>query len=267
MTWEVTNGALPVYYRKMGSGPALLLVHGFPESSAMWEYVQDELSASYTLIMPDLPGSGKSQGRPGTGMTEMAECINGILDAENVNKAVIGGHSMGGYVALEFASRYPGKVAGLSLIHSTPLADDEAKKAVRQRSMEIIRNGGKGSFISQMMGNLFTAGFKQNNAVEVNKHVGYGMEVSVDNLINFYQAMIDRKDHTGLLRNAFFPVQWIAGADDAIIDYKKIMELCYLPAISFTSLYAGCGHMSMIEHPDRLQSDLTKFSDYCNKYP
>jgi len=149
-----------VYYCKMGSGPAVVLLHGFPESGTLWQNIWHELAASYTVIIPDFPGSGKSVLEKETSIAEMAECVNDIMNNEGIDSAVIAGHSMGGYVAFAFADMYPGKVKGLTLVHSTPEADDDEKIKTRLKSIELIRKGAKNTFITHMVPNLFSENFK-----------------------------------------------------------------------------------------------------------
>jgi len=254
-----------LYYRKMGAGPALFLLHGFPESSALWRKVWDEISVSFTLFIPDFPGSGNSVLERETSIADMADCVKAIMDHEAIDKAVIAGHSMGGYVGFAFADKYPERVMGLSLVHSTPLADDEEKKTVRRKAIEVIRKGGKKAFICQMIPNLFSTDFKQSDPLAVKNQVDMGLEMNDNGIINFYEAMIARQDTTNVLENAIFPVQWIIGIDDNVIYYKRILEQCCKSGTNFVSFYNKCGHMSMIERPEKLASDLSAFVNYCYK--
>ncbi len=258
-----TSVSSSISYRKMGAGPAIVLLHGFPESGTLWQHIWHELCGSFTLIIPDFPGSGNSVLERETGMEDMAECVLAILDKESIETAVIAGHSMGGYVAFAFAGLYPARVAGLSLVHSVPMADDEERKNIRLRSIELIRNGGKNAFISQMVPNLFTTSFKRSNPEAVRQQVDEAMKMDESSLINFYNAMIARRDHTFVLRTADFPVQWIVGMEDNVIFYKKILELCNRSDINFVSFYRDCGHMSMVEAPKSLTSDIKAFAEYC----
>jgi pimeloyl-ACP methyl ester carboxylesterase len=252
-----------LFYAKSGNGPALVLLHGFPESNNLWRKVRDQLSKSFTLIMPDFPGSGGSVLEQDTSISQMADCVAAVLDNEKTGKAVIAGHSMGGYVAFAFAAAYPQKVAGLSLIHSIPQADDEEKVKNRKRSIEIIQKGGKNAFIRGMVPNLFSAGFNQSHPAIVDEQMYLALEIDEKSLINYYQAMIDRKDQSFWLQNTSIPMQWIIGIDDNVIYYKKILEQSIKSGINFVSYYSDCGHMSMLEAPARLTTDLTEFTRYC----
>jgi pimeloyl-ACP methyl ester carboxylesterase len=246
----------------MGVGPAVVLLHGFPESGELWRNIWDDLASISTVIIPDMPGSGKSTLDKETSMSDLAQCVYDILEHENIDRAVLAGHSMGGYVALAFAKKYPQKIAGLSLIHSTPLADDEEKKQTRRKAIEIIRKGGKSAFISQMIPNLFAQSYKQAHPVVINEHIEQGLKMNDESLINFYNAMIGREDTSGMLPSVKYPMQWILGVDDNLIPYKKILDQCHKSDVNFVSFYDDCGHMSMIEQPKALAKDLKRFIDY-----
>ena len=197
-----------------------------------------------------------------TDIDDMAVCVKNILDAEGIREAVIAGHSMGGYVAFAFARLYPGIVRGLSLVHSTPLADDEEKIKTRLKSIELIRKGAKNAFISQMIPNLFSESFKRSNPAAIKEQIDEAMTMADAGMINFYHAMIGRTDTQHVLEMADFPVQWIVGSEDNVIYFKKILELCYKSPINFVSFYRNCGHMSMIEGPEKLADDLNAFVAY-----
>ena len=252
-----------LFYQKMGHGPVIILLHGFPESGTLWKNIWPELSKSATLVIPDLPGSGKTKLNGDIGLDQMAYLVKNIMDAEGIEKAIIAGHSMGGYVALAFADKYPDRVSGLSLIHSTPLADDDDRKQMRLKSIEIIRKGAKKSFINQMIPNLFSDAFKREHPEIVREQVDESLKMNGNSMINFYNAMIERPDRTNVLAKSVYPIQWIAGINDNLISFKKILEQCHRSEVNFVSFYNNCGHMSMFEAPGQLVNDLREFTNYC----
>lgn len=254
-------------YIKKGSGPALVLIHGFPDSSRIWSNIADELAANFTVLTPDLPGSGGTPLHQPTLLPEMAEGIMDMLRNEQIASSVIAGHSMGGYTALAFARAHPDAVRGLSLIHSTPTADDDEKIANRLKAIDLIMNGGKEAFIKQMNVNLFSADFRKNNPDVIQWKTDQGMQVSEMALANFYHAMIAREDNTELVNDVKYPMQWILGKEDSIINFAKILPLCHRSVVNFVSLYEGCGHTSMLEHPEGLVSDLYDFATWCYHKP
>lgn len=260
-----TSVSSRMHYKKLGAGPAVVLLHGFPENSDLWRNIWDDLSGSFTLIIPDLPGSGESALEKETTIPMMAEAVKEILDAEAISSAVIAGHSMGGYVALAFANLYPGMVQGLALVHSTPAADDEEKKKTRLRSAELIRNGGKEQFVKQMVPNLFSDAFKQSAPQAVKEQIDEALETDSDSLANFCDAMRLRSDSREMVRTARFPMQWVIGMGDNVMDYRKLLTESHQSAINFVSFYHDCGHMSMIEAPGKLAADLKSFASYSYK--
>lgn len=261
---EISTAFAPsVSYRKMGKGPVAILLHGFPESGTLWRNIWDKLSENYTLIIPDLPGAGKSTISGKVSLAQMADAIKAIADAERILEAVIIGHSMGGYVAFAFAAAYPATVKGLTLVHSGPMADDEEKKKTRQKVIDFVQKGHKKEFLETMVPGLFAPDFVQREAGKVNEQVTSAMDLGSEPLVNFYQAMMDRPLHTDVLEQATFPVQWIIGAKDALMAPAKLLSYAHTSPVNFTSYYPEVGHMSMVEAPERLQADLAYFLDYC----
>ena len=252
-----------IHYRVMGSGPALLLLHGFPESGTLWRGIWDKLATSYTLVIPDLPGSGKTLLDQGTSISQMAEGIKVLLDAEGIDKAVIAGHSMGGYVALSLAHLYPEKIAGLSLVHSSPLADDEEKKINRQKVIEVVSKGAREAFLRQMVPGLFSEDFKRREPALVEEQVNNALEMNTESIVNFYTAMLNREDRRDVLDTASFPVQWILGEEDTIVPLEKILPLCNRAQVNSVSIYGQCSHMSMVETPAALARDILTFAKLC----
>jgi len=254
-----------IAWQKTGEGPALMLVHGFPERGDLWNGIVPALAAHFTLIIPDLPGAGASRhATESLTVEDMAESLREILIHESIERAVIAGHSMGGYTALAFADLYPGFVQGLSLVHSGAYADDEAKRESRRKSVALIRKGGKSAFIRQMVPNLFAKQFREERPELVERQIERAMQLDDSAMISFYGAMLSRPDRTRVLQNASFPVQWIIGKEDQAIPPSDALRQATIPGTSFISLYDPCGHMSMLEQPERLAIDLADFGYYCN---
>ena len=141
-----------VAYRKIGNGPAVILVHGFGEDGNIWKNQEEILSEKYTLILPDIPGSGGqsdllSEKDHPVQISDYAESIKEIIDEEKLESFILIGHSMGGYIALAFAEKYPGILKALGLFHSSAFADSEEKKATRTKAIEFIHEHGSEAFL------------------------------------------------------------------------------------------------------------------------
>ena len=255
-----------IFYRKAGNGYPVVLLHGFPNDGTAWDTIQAALAHKYLLLIPDLPGAGKSP-LPATALTLglMAGAIKEMLEAEKIEKAIIAGHSMGGYTALEFASMYPQNVAGISLVHSSAFPDTEEKKETRKKAIQLILKGDteKETFLRAMAANLFAPSFIERHPDTVNKIVRKGMELPGENLAAFYTAIMQRTDKTKLLLQASFPVHFIAGDEDTAVPVNDVLAQCHLAQVSKISLYKSCGHMSMEEMPATLTKDLLDFFRYC----
>lgn len=252
-------------YRKTGEGPAVVLLHGFPEDGSLWERIWGSLSLHFTVLIPDLPCAGEST-YSGTSLTipDMAESVKLIMDAEDIDRAVLAGHSMGGYTAFNFADMYPERLAGLSAVHSFALADDEAKKDTRRKAIELMKKpGGREAFVKQMIPGLFAKSFKQQHPDMVEQQISRAMKMKTESLIAFYNAMIMREDKTSILEEASYPVQWIVGKEDTVATEDKVLKQAILASTNFVSVYTDCAHMSMIEKPEQLIDDLIRFSKYC----
>jgi pimeloyl-ACP methyl ester carboxylesterase len=259
-----TEGLSDIYYRKLGTGPAVVLIHGFPENGSLWDDVYPVLSASFTVLIPDVPGTGKSSlEKEDISMEQLADTIKAILDHESMGQAVIVGHSMGGYIALAFAERYPQLLKGISLVHSTATADMDDKKETRRKAIALIRNGGKEPFVKGMVPNLFSTQFKELHPDLVQRQIERGLKVEGAHMISFYNAMINRPDRTDILKNGASPVQFIIGRQDTVVPVSLALQQARMSAVNYVSLYNNCGHMSMIEQPERLAADVTDFISYC----
>ncbi len=151
------NGA-EIFYKVLGSGQPVVLLHGFAEDNNIWEEQVDFLQPHCHLILPDLPGSGKSQMLQKDNVTieDYATCINALLENEDIDRCLLLGHSMGGYITLAFAELYPGKLQAFGFVNSTAFADNEEKKSVRQKGIKMIAEHGVYPFLKNTAPNLFS---------------------------------------------------------------------------------------------------------------
>jgi pimeloyl-ACP methyl ester carboxylesterase len=259
-----TDVFVNLQYRKTGSGPAIVLLHGFPVSGLLWSRVWDKIGEHNTVIVPDLPGTGGSAGVANLSMELMADGVKAILDAEGITNAVIAGHSMGGYVCMAFADRYPEMVWGIAMVHSIASDDTEEKKETRRKSIALIEKGGKEPFVKQMIPNLFSPKSSQLHPEWIEEQIDEALKVPAESLSAFYNAMINRRNHTETLSKATFPLFWIAGKDDGVIPADKVIQQSMLASVNFVEVYDDCGHMGMIEQSERLADDINRFSKYCS---
>jgi pimeloyl-ACP methyl ester carboxylesterase len=249
-----------VFYKMEGSGPTVILVHGFGEDGSVWDSTIEHCKNDFRLLVPDLPGSGQSPlCKEGSSMELLADVINEIMKQEEVESTILIGHSMGGYISLAFAEKHPEKLRSLGLFHSTAYADSEEKKEARRKSIEFIRQHGAAKFIRQSTPNLFSGIFREKHPLIVTEFTERNTNFSIDALVSYYEAMIARPDRTGILKNLEKPILFIMGRHDNAIPLESNISQCHLPSISYLRILEQSGHMGMIEEPGKSLPFLLNF--------
>jgi pimeloyl-ACP methyl ester carboxylesterase len=249
-----------LYYRKQGRGLPLLLIHGFAEDGSIWETLDSELSEKWELIIPDLPGSGRSAFNPRSkSIEDLAECIWQILEEEKIPSAAIIGHSLGGYVALAFADKYPQRLSALGLFHSTAYPDSAEKKETRKKGIRFIERNGAAAFLGQSIPNLFAADFNRLYPETVMQLIERYNNFNQESLVSYYHAMMKRPDRTHVLRNLQRPVLFIAGEKDQAVPLEHILQQCHLPDLCYIHILENTAHMGMYEDRARSKMILDEF--------
>jgi pimeloyl-ACP methyl ester carboxylesterase len=244
----INYGSSPIFFRIEGEGFPVVLIHGFAEDGTIWQNQIAYLAKSFKLIIPDLPGSGNSpfNSRSET-IDDLADCINFILDKEQISACIIIGHSLGGYITLAFAEKYPEKLKAFGLFHSTAYADSEEKKLARKKGIEFIKKYGSGDFIKQSVPNLFADDLNQKKPEIVNELIERYNNFNPDSLVSYYDAMMKRPDRTQQLKSFKKPVLFIAGEKDKAVPIEHSLQQSYLPELCYFHILMGAAHMGMFE--------------------
>jgi pimeloyl-ACP methyl ester carboxylesterase len=251
-----------------GSGDPLVLIHGFPMDHAVWENLAEALHGQYRVILPDLPGFGDS-GLPAENLSieRCADLVDAILTAEKISTCILIGHSMGGYITLNFAQRFPQRLQGLGLFHSTAMEDDERKKLDRVRAAEFVRLNGSPPFVSELFKKLFAENFKISRSEVVeqwkNRYAGTGAETIAQASL----AMGHRSNTLHVLREAKVPVLFILGKEDQVIPLEKVLPQVHLPGRSKICLLEKSGHMGLLEEPENSIQAIKEFLEWCKIAP
>lgn len=250
-----------VFYKVIGQGQPVVLLHGFAEDSNIWQEQVNFLQDHCQLILPDLPGSGKSVMMQKENITieDYAECINALLDNEGIDKCILLGHSMGGYITLAFAEMFADKLQAFGFVHSSAFADSEEKKQVRKKGIRMMEEHGVYSFIKSTAPNLFSQHFKDVHPEKIAALIENGKNFTSQSLIQYYTAMMNRPDRTAVLKQSKVPVLFIIGTEDAAAPLEDLLKQIYLPAISYIHIINGVGHMGMWEKADEVNDYLLAF--------
>ncbi|PSL50154.1 pimeloyl-ACP methyl ester carboxylesterase [Chitinophaga niastensis] len=261
MRKSINNGN--VTWLDEGEGAPVVLIHGFSENAGLWEIQTAWLKAHYRVIIPDLPGTAAAPLSTPLTIESMAEYVYAILLAEDIKTAVIIGHSMGGYIALALAEKYPQLLKGLGLFHSTAKADSEEKKEGRRKSIKLMEEYGGETFLRQTLPNMFSPVAKASDPDLVNVYIKMGMECQLPALVAYYEAMRDRPDRTAVLKSINVPVLFIIGKDDNAVPLDNVLPQITLPRISSIHIFENVGHMGMWEIVAPSNVILQDFVTFC----
>lgn len=218
---------------------------------------------NFRVIIPDIPGSGRSavnSWQLAAGIEEHAEIIKAIIEEEKIKVCTIIGHSMGGYIILAFAEKYPGLLNAFGLVHSSAFADSEEKKVTRLKSIEFIKNNGAYEFLRTSIPGLFWRqdGSQPSDAC-IKTLIEKSKKFTAETLSQYYQAMIARPDRTSVLKNACCPVLFIIGEYDMAVPFQQSLQQCYLPARSHINILRNSAHMGMLEETKKVNKILVDF--------
>ncbi|WP_185860618.1 alpha/beta fold hydrolase [Blattabacterium cuenoti] len=247
-----------------GEGIPIVLLHGFMENLEIWKYVYNSISNKYKVLSIDLPGHGKSiytlEKNAVFTMEKAAEIVKKILEKKNIQKAVFIGHSMGGYIALAMAEKYPEMFLGLCLLHSTTESDPLEKKKRRIKSIQLAINNYP-LFISTSIKKLFNNEKLSSLQEEIDFVNKIAFHTHINSVISFLRGMAIRKNRKFLLKKTQFPKLYIAGLYDLILDIRKIYEeIKNGNQIYFFAIPTG--HMGHIEQPKEIIKILENFIDF-----
>lgn len=251
-----------IAYLKTGKGKPVLLLHGFAEDSYVWRKQVDFLQSYCQLIVPDLPGSGRSDLLTDThalSMEALAACVYGLLQHEGIDQCIVIGHSMGGYITLALVEQYPAIISAFGFVHSTAYADNEEKKKNRQRGIEIIGKNGGHAFIRITTPNLFSKKFKEVHSDEIEDLIERGQSFTDKALQQYYFAMMNRPDRTKILSGSGKSVLFIIGTEDVAAPLNDVLKQTHLPAVAYIHILQNTGHMGMWESPADVNRFLLNF--------
>ncbi|MFO8054428.1 MAG: alpha/beta fold hydrolase [Bacteroidales bacterium] len=252
-----------LHYRIKGAGPAIVLLHGFMESMEMWNPFLPSLTQDFTVVMPDLPGHGRSECyNEEHSMEFMAEEVKKVLEKENIKKCTLIGHSMGGYVAMAFGRNYPEFLNGIVLFHSHPDADTPEGRKNRERIVQLVKKD-KTGFIRNFIPSLYYNPFRKDlkDKIEDQKKIAGAMKP--EGIIAALKGMKSRKSTTDVIQNTQLPILFIIGKQDSRTDLNRMLQLVGMPAHSESLILEHAGHMGFFEAEYETLSTLHYFSLKC----
>jgi pimeloyl-ACP methyl ester carboxylesterase len=233
---------------KTGKMP-LVLLHGYLETHEIWDSFRVLLDGSFRTIAPDLPGHGLSGTFDVNHMEKQADVICAYLQRQNIEKAIIAGHSMGGYVAQAFCKKYPQMADKLILMHSLPYPDSEEKKAARDRDIALIKKGKLDELAEEAIPLMYAPENREkmdsvieNTIAQAQVHDPSGIEASL-------KGMKERPSYQAFLETAPIPVSFIFGIQDHYIPTPLAQETAAIFSNANVKFLQGSGHNGFLEEP------------------
>ncbi|MBI4513496.1 MAG: alpha/beta fold hydrolase [Gemmatimonadetes bacterium] len=258
---SVRLGQLTCHYEDRGRGPALLWIHAFPFDRRMWAPQLDVFSEGYRALAPDLRGFGESNlGRGFYTINDLADDMAALLEALGIESAVVGGLSMGGYVAFALVRGHPGRVRGLILADTRPEADTPEARERRRAMAEQVSVEGTHVLVEDLLPRLVSDDTRRQRPGVVATLEKMILAARPAAVIAALDAMAARPESRDLLPAITVPTCVIAGAQDVITPPDVAREMASaIPGARQYVLIPGAGHMSNLERPDLFNAAVREF--------
>ena len=265
--YAIPRGELSVWSR--GAGNSILLVHGFPFDHAMWVPSGERLAAKFRVIAPDLRGFGKSVREESDGVKpagvvmatidSYADDLAGLLDTLKIEKTILCGLSMGGYIAMRFLRRHPEKLAGLILCDTKTTADSPAEAQKRLNLAVTVFQTGTGPLPDAMIPNLLAAETLENAPETIAALREMILRQKPAGIAAAARAMAIRPDTTDLLESVSVPALVLRGTEDKLSSAPVMRGIAEkIPNASYVEIPAA-GHIPPLERPEAFANALLRW--------
>jgi pimeloyl-ACP methyl ester carboxylesterase len=250
-----------ISYSDFGKGEPLVLLHDFATDKNLWLPQHQGLKQHFRVISLDLWGFGYSEGTTGLAVTmnEYADEVAQLLDQLSIKKAIIGGTSMGGYVALAFLAKYPDRVNGLILSNTQAIADsEETQKTDKKLAADVLIDG------NEQLVNHYK---NQALSVEAPQTIrSFLLNILLDQtsfaLASALRGMTVRGDFSKILANTMLPILIITSDKDTVISPQQSANMSALAKNSKLVVIADAGHLSNLEQPEQWNKTVIEYFGY-----
>lgn len=242
----------PLHFTDEGKGYPVVLLHGYLESTFIWKGLAIELGKEYRVICIDLPGHGKSerlQSEPS--IDKIADAVLRVLVNLSIDKAIIIGHSMGGYVGLSLLEKHPEAIHSLILLHSKASSDTKEAKKKRDLGVEMLRNHPR-LYIKESIQNLFWDQSDESIKTDKLALIEEALKGNPEGYIDALIAMKNRPDRLKLLHpgNAII---YIAGRQDPVISIEHSLSEMEMLSEGSGFILDHSGHMGFYEEKKKCE--------------
>lgn len=247
-------------YEDTGLGQPVVLLHGYPFNRSLWTEQVSALSNSYRMITPDLRGLGESDSRPGPAtMNRMGQDVAELLDHLEISRAVVGGLSMGGYVALAFYKQFPSRVRALILADTRAQADTEEGKQTRFQQAEKALAEGMAGIADAMLPKLLTPETVSKRPEVVKRVRDMMLKTKSEGAAGALLGMAERDDQTSLLSQIACPALILVGREDPITPLQDSEKMQREIAGSRLVVIDHAAHVSNLERTEQFNNEMVQF--------
>jgi pimeloyl-ACP methyl ester carboxylesterase len=258
MPTRTVNGT-SLFYHESGHGLPLVLLHGYPLNHHIWHKQVHDLAAVCRVITPDLRGFGQSLGGGAFTIPSLAEDLYILLSQIHALPCVLGGLSMGGYVALAYERQYASTLRGLILIDTRAADDAPDVRAGRDVMIELAKTAGSAAVAEQMLSKVLAPGTLESRP-ELVAEIKSMMEACPAQTMQHAQAaMRDRPDYRPTLQRIAAPTLIIVGEFDAMTPPSLAKEMHSSIPGSTIAMIKDAGHLSPIEQPQQVSRAIRNF--------
>lgn len=243
--------------REQGSGPAIVLVHGFPLDGAMWSGVARALAPKFHVFKPDLPGRGNTGAAAPASIAGYADFIEALVN-ELPAPVGLAGFSFGGYISLELVKRRPEKIRALALVDTRATADDPLARGKREETIAAVRANGVQPVVETMPAKLLSPeSLGRPDLLErVKRMISRQKPETVEaDLV----AMRDRPDSSAFLPEIALPTLVVVGEQDVLTPPADSEAMAAaIPGARLVRV-PGAAHLSPMERPKAVAEALSEF--------
>jgi len=236
-------------YTDSGKGTPLILIHPFPTDKRFWR-PQQKLNKNFRMITVDLLGFGKSSPvtEKGMSMSQHAETIKYLLDHLHIQKAFIGGESMGGYIALALLKKYPQNIAGLILSNTQSIGDNAIAQEKREETAKEVLTAGTKNLVKHVLINVLTPEVSKPKRIFLENILKAQSPAAIASAL---RGMARRTDQSDVLAHTALPILIITGEKDHLIPQEESIKMHRLSKNSTLVIIPGAGHLSSLEKPQQ----------------
>ena len=252
-------GDIEIGYDDVGQGLPVVFLHGFPHDRSLWAPQLGALVDRCRCIAPDLRGFGETGGGGPYTMNRYADDVVALLDVLKIDRAVIAGLSMGGYIAFAFWRRHQARVRGLILADTRPGADTTEARAKRRSMIDAVRAGGMDAVVEAQVAGMLGKTTREKHpelTVTVARMVTHA---PVDGVVGALEAMIARPDSTETLGTIDVPTLIVVGDEDVLTPPKEARAMHEAIRGSRLEILSGAGHLSNLERPAAFNHVVSEF--------